>query len=57
MSDAEQMIANQTADESYVGVFDLFKIGIDPSSSHSVGPMRAAHRYVAMVNTSFRSIG
>jgi L-serine dehydratase len=26
----------------YYGVFDLFKIGIGPSSSHSVGPMRAA---------------
>ncbi|MCA9052392.1 MAG: L-serine ammonia-lyase [Planctomycetaceae bacterium] len=26
----------------YFGVFDLFKIGIGPSSSHSVGPMRAA---------------
>ena len=25
-----------------VGVFDLFSIGIGPSSSHTVGPMRAA---------------
>ncbi|HLL17741.1 MAG TPA: serine dehydratase beta chain, partial [Rubrivivax sp.] len=25
-----------------VSVFDLFKIGIGPSSSHTVGPMRAA---------------
>jgi L-serine dehydratase len=25
-----------------VGVFDLFKVGIGPSSSHTVGPMRAA---------------
>ncbi|MEK6422254.1 MAG: serine dehydratase beta chain, partial [Burkholderia gladioli] len=24
-----------------VSVFDLFKIGIGPSSSHTVGPMRA----------------
>ena len=29
-----------------VGVFDLFKIGIGPSSSHTVGPMRAARRFV-----------
>ena len=29
-----------------VSVFDLFKIGIGPSSSHTVGPMRAAHLYV-----------
>ena len=26
-------------------VFDLFKIGIGPSSSHTVGPMRAAHQF------------
>ena len=29
-----------------LGVFDLFKIGIGPSSSHTVGPMRAAARFV-----------
>ncbi|MGE4071641.1 MAG: L-serine ammonia-lyase [Lysobacterales bacterium] len=28
-----------------VSVFDLFKIGIGPSSSHTVGPMRAACRF------------
>jgi L-serine dehydratase len=27
-------------------IFDLFKIGIGPSSSHTVGPMRAALRFV-----------
>jgi L-serine dehydratase len=27
-------------------LFDLFKIGIGPSSSHTVGPMRAANRFV-----------
>ena len=30
-----------------VSVFDLFKIGIGPSSSHTVGPMRAAARFVS----------
>ncbi|MDF2753617.1 MAG: L-serine dehydratase 1 [Gaiellaceae bacterium] len=30
-----------------ISVFDLFKIGIGPSSSHTVGPMRAAHTFVA----------
>jgi L-serine dehydratase len=30
-----------------VGVFDLFKIGIGPSSSHTVGPMRAASMFAA----------
>jgi L-serine dehydratase len=29
-----------------VSAFDLFKIGIGPSSSHTVGPMRAAGRFV-----------
>ena len=30
-----------------VSVFDLFKIGIGPSSSHTVGPMRAAARFAS----------
>ncbi|MDR3439774.1 L-serine ammonia-lyase [Telmatospirillum sp.] len=29
-----------------VSVFDLFKIGIGPSSSHTVGPMKAANRFI-----------
>lgn len=29
-----------------ISVFDLFKIGIGPSSSHTVGPMRAAATFV-----------
>ncbi|GAA5146013.1 L-serine ammonia-lyase [Pseudonocardia eucalypti] len=29
-----------------VSVFDLFSVGIGPSSSHTVGPMRAAGRFV-----------
>ncbi|RFD26703.1 L-serine ammonia-lyase [Mycobacterium uberis] len=29
-----------------ISVFDLFTIGIGPSSSHTVGPMRAAARFV-----------
>ncbi|MBX7433397.1 L-serine ammonia-lyase [Mycobacterium sp. Y57] len=29
-----------------ISVFDLFKVGIGPSSSHTVGPMRAARRFV-----------
>ena len=32
-----------------LSVFDLFTIGIGPSSSHTVGPMRAAARFVADV--------
>ncbi|MBN8482077.1 MAG: L-serine ammonia-lyase [Xanthomonadales bacterium] len=29
-----------------ISVFDIFKIGIGPSSSHTIGPMRAAARFV-----------
>ena len=32
-----------------VSVFDLFKIGIGPSSSHTVGPMRAARRFALLL--------
>jgi len=29
-----------------ISVFDIFKVGIGPSSSHTVGPMRAANRFI-----------
>lgn len=32
-----------------ISVLDLFKIGIGPSSSHTVGPMRAAHDFAVLV--------
>ena len=33
-------------------LFELFKIGIGPSSSHTVGPMRAALRFARLLDTS-----
>jgi L-serine dehydratase len=33
-----------------ISVFDLFKIGIGPSSSHTVGPMRAARIFVSRLH-------
>ena len=30
----------------FVSAFELFKVGIGPSSSHTVGPMRAALRFI-----------
>ncbi len=33
-------------------LFELFKIGIGPSSSHTVGPMRAALRFAQQLETS-----
>jgi L-serine dehydratase len=32
-----------------ISVFELFRIGIGPSSSHTVGPMRAARRFLERV--------
>src|SRR5579872_3782453 len=29
-----------------ISVFNLFSIGVGPSSSHTVGPMKAAHEFV-----------
>jgi len=33
-----------------VSIFDIFKIGIGPSSSHTVGPMKAAGAFVQSLN-------
>ena len=33
-----------------VSIFDIFKIGIGPSSSHTVGPMKAAAAFAASLN-------
>ena len=54
------MVANSAQHDAppvpYFGVFDLFKIGIGPSSSHSVGPMRAAEAFLAEFNPSPRGV-
>jgi hypothetical protein len=34
-----------------ISVFELFSVGVGPSSSHTVGPMRAAARFVSDVHT------
>ena len=36
----------------HISVFELFKIGIGPSSSHTVGPMRAARQFVEFLEDS-----
>jgi L-serine dehydratase len=45
-SDAAIDASRRADEEPYVGVFDLFKIGIGPSSSHTSGPMTAAARFM-----------
>ncbi|MBN6039735.1 L-serine ammonia-lyase [Amycolatopsis sp. 195334CR] len=37
-----------------ISVFDLFKVGIGPSSSHTVGPMRAAYLFVTRLRETGR---
>src|SRR5690349_865592 len=41
------IFVKQTKDLIYepISVFDIFKIGIGPSSSHTLGPWRAAQRF------------
>src|ERR1700761_1887943 len=38
--------ARKQAQPMTISVFDLFKVGIGPSSSHTVGPMKAARMFV-----------
>ena len=35
---------------NYISIFDLFSVGIGPSSSHSVGPMRAVGMFIEELN-------
>src|SRR5690349_9255977 len=41
----------RTGAKMTISVFDLFSVGIGPSSSHTVGPMRAAARFVSDLRT------
>ena len=40
----------------HISSFDIFKIGIGPSSSHTVGPMRAAKRFAEAVQQASASL-
>ncbi len=33
-----------------ISIFDIFSIGVGPSSSHTVGPMRAANLFINALN-------
>jgi len=39
-----------------ISIFDLFSIGIGPSSSHTVGPMRAARDFLLQFNTDLNQV-
>lgn len=34
----------------FISTLDLFKVGIGPSSSHTMGPMLAAHEFLGLIN-------
>ena len=36
-----------------ISVFDIFKIGVGPSSSHTLGPWRAAQRFIALIEEKY----
>ena len=36
----------------FLSVFEMFKVGIGPSSSHTMGPMVAAARFLDMMRAS-----
>lgn len=36
----------------FVSAFDVFKISVGPSSSHTMGPMLAANAFIALANTA-----
>lgn len=38
------------AQHEAISVFDMFKIGVGPSSSHTLGPWRAAQRFIQSLN-------
>src|ERR1700710_1467922 len=57
MIDPESGDVRPRAPSAQLSVADLFTIGIGPSSSHTVGPMRAANAFVARLRASGRLAG
>ena len=50
-------LATMSSSTLSVSVFDLFKIGIGPSSSHTVGPMIAARQFACHVRDTVGLVG
>lgn len=42
---------NTTKKKSRISVFEIYSIGIGPSSSHTLGPMRAAKKFVLNIDS------
>lgn len=47
---ANQVPSNGTRPEESISVFDIFKIGVGPSSSHTMGPWRAAQQFLSVLD-------
>src|SRR5690606_27289515 len=49
------MLYNKKSSMPYeaISVFDMFKIGVGPSSSHTLGPWRAAQRFLQTLKTDY----
>ncbi|KIM44907.1 hypothetical protein M413DRAFT_442879 [Hebeloma cylindrosporum] len=45
--DPSSQAERQSPEHAVISAFDLFSIGVGPSSSHTVGPMRAAKIFIA----------
>src|SRR5580693_1710340 len=43
----DETILTVPVTQESISVFDMFKIGVGPSSSHTLGPWRAAQRFVS----------
>jgi len=41
----------------FLSIFDIFKVGVGPSSSHTMGPMTAAARFLDQLRTGEREPG
>ena len=46
-ADGKQSQENERPEHAVISTFDLFSVGVGPSSSHTVGPMRAGRIFVA----------
>ncbi len=46
---AQPRATNSVHSQEHLSVFDMFKIGVGPSSSHTMGPWRAAQRFIELL--------
>src|SRR5579862_9053619 len=47
----DETILTEPVTQESISVFDIFKIGVGPSSSHTLGPWRAAQAFIRSLKT------